>query len=248
VRFGLAAALAIIVSLLGAAQSSAAITEFPLPTSASVPTGIASGPDGNLWVTEPGIDRIARITPAGTVTEFTLPAGREPTDIVAAAGLIFFTERSGDRIGRLDPSAANVQASIVEFIVPGVGSRPTEITVGPDGNLWFVQSGSDQVGQMTPGGVITEHGIQNPVGIASGSDGAIWITDTDGLIARLTTVGVLTNLFRPPAVTGTPPRFGQIVAGPDGALWYVDQALDHVRRITTAGLHSQFAAPAGSTL
>ncbi len=33
---------------------------------------ITTGPDGNLWVTEETADRIARITPAGVVTEFSV--------------------------------------------------------------------------------------------------------------------------------------------------------------------------------
>src|SRR5688500_12717392 len=131
------AALVVLVLLAGAQPSAAAITEFPLPTSSSTPSGITTGPDGNLWVTESSASRIARVTPAGAVTEFILPAGREPLGIAAAGGFVFFTERSGDRIGRLDPSAADIQASITEFVVSGAGSQPTGIATGPDGNLWF---------------------------------------------------------------------------------------------------------------
>src|SRR5688500_14129756 len=118
------------------ASATAAITEFPLPTSASSPAGVAAGPDGNVWVAEPATDRIARVTPAGAVTEFTLVSRREPLEVASAGGLIWFTERNGDRIGRLDPSAPDIQGSITEFIVPGAGSHPTGITAGPDGNLW----------------------------------------------------------------------------------------------------------------
>src|SRR5438105_2827345 len=54
------------------------ITEFPVPTAASGPSGITQHLDGNLWFTEFNADRIGRITPAGVVTEFTLPAGSGP--------------------------------------------------------------------------------------------------------------------------------------------------------------------------
>ena len=41
-----------------------------MPTAGSRPFGITTGPDGNLWFTEYGGDKIGRITPSGTITEF----------------------------------------------------------------------------------------------------------------------------------------------------------------------------------
>jgi virginiamycin B lyase len=39
-----------------------AITEFTIPTASSSPEGIVSGPDGNLWYTEHGGNKIGRIS------------------------------------------------------------------------------------------------------------------------------------------------------------------------------------------
>ena len=72
-------------------------------------------------------------------------------------GFVWFTEVDGNRIGQLDPSAGNVQASIVEFAVPTAASKPTSITAGPDGNAWFTEAAGDKIGRITPGGVITEY-------------------------------------------------------------------------------------------
>ena len=53
-----------------------AVTEFTAGiTPGSVPEGITAGPDGNLWFTEINGNQIGRITPGGTVTEFS-PASR----------------------------------------------------------------------------------------------------------------------------------------------------------------------------
>ena len=51
------------------------------------PDRIVAGPDGNLWFTEFAQDRIARMTPGGTVTEFPLGLGRgrEPLAIAPVA-------------------------------------------------------------------------------------------------------------------------------------------------------------------
>src|SRR5262250_830471 len=50
------------------------VTEFPIPDTVTPrPEGITRGPDGNLWFAETLADRIGRITPAGVVTQFSLP-------------------------------------------------------------------------------------------------------------------------------------------------------------------------------
>jgi streptogramin lyase len=65
-------ALAMTVLLLASARTAAAqaITEFPIRTAAA---SIVAGPDGALWFTGEGQNKIGRITTAGTVTEFLIP-------------------------------------------------------------------------------------------------------------------------------------------------------------------------------
>ncbi len=247
--------LGVLLALAIAQPATAAISEFALPAG-SVPTGITVGQDGNLWAVESAASRVVRITPAGAITEFTLPAGREPFQIAPAGGFLWFTERNGDRIGRLNPTAGSdvaVQASIAEFIVPGVGSEPTGITGGPDGLAWFTQAGSDEIGRITGVGTITEFVVPGagsaPTGIASGPDGALWFTEAGSAqVGRITTAGAVTNEFSVPTLEPSATRLGAITQGPDGALWFVDEGLDHVRRITTSGGHTQFPGPAGSGL
>ncbi len=42
------------------------------------PDGVAAGPDGNMWFTNNGNNSIGRITPSGTVTNFTGPTHQQP--------------------------------------------------------------------------------------------------------------------------------------------------------------------------
>src|SRR5208337_2211810 len=132
-----------------------AISEVAIPTLNSVPAGITAGPDGNLWFTEFSGDRIGRITPGGTVTEFStgITPNSDPDEITAGPdGNLWFTEASGDRIGRITPGG-----TVTEFsagITPN--SEPRGITAGPDGNLWFTEASGDRIGRITPGGTVTE--------------------------------------------------------------------------------------------
>ena len=47
---------------IGRITTAGAITEYPIPTAASTPYGIAAGPDGGLWFTQAGGNKIGRIT------------------------------------------------------------------------------------------------------------------------------------------------------------------------------------------
>jgi len=74
----------------------------PLRTANSGPAGITLGPDGNLWFTEHAANRIGRITPLGTVTEFALPHAGGPAGIATGPdGNLYIAENSGDRIDRM---------------------------------------------------------------------------------------------------------------------------------------------------
>jgi len=146
--------------------------------------------------------------------------------------------------------------------------EPAGITKGPDGNLWFTESGSGRIGRMTPAGVVTEFAVPKvpapagsppgtpatppPLGaITIGPDGALWFTGVPGEIGRITTAGVVTEFAVPavpppagsPAGTATTPAsISAITAGPDGALWFTGVP-GAVGRITTSGVVTEFAVP-----
>ena len=71
-----------------------------------------------------------------------------------------------------------------EFPIPTASSRPTGITAGPDGNLWFTEFNGNKIGRITPAGVITEFPIPSaggtPFGITAGPDGNLWFTEYFG--------------------------------------------------------------------
>jgi streptogramin lyase len=61
---------------IGRVTPSGAITEFTQGLSESLPVDIATGEDGNLWVSQAMPGGIARVTPGGAITEFS--AGLNP--------------------------------------------------------------------------------------------------------------------------------------------------------------------------
>jgi len=224
------AALAVLAVGLGALQVIAAepvsaapgdITEFAL-SSGNSPVRITAGTDGNLWFTEHKADPIGRITPTGTITEFTtgITPDSRPTMITAGPdGNLWFTESVADRIGRITPTGA-----VTEYttgITPD--SVPDGITTGPDGNLWFTEAVANRIGRITPTGTVTEYttGIapgSSPTAITAGPDGNLWFTETvTDRIGRITPTGTVTE-FAAGITAGGGPL--DITAGPDGNVWF----------------------------
>src|SRR5690348_10190780 len=121
------------------------VTELPIPsTTTPRPEGITRGPDGNLWFTETLADRIGRITPAGVVTQFSLPFLSAPAEITAGPdGNLWFTESGSSRIGRI--TTAGVITEFSAGLTPN--SRPVGITRVPDGNLWFTEAQANKIGR-----------------------------------------------------------------------------------------------------
>ncbi len=123
------------------------IAEFTVPTSSSGPAVILPGPDRNLWFTEHDGNKIGRISPQGSITEFVLPSKGDPGEITEGPdGNIWFTEYDGNKIGRISSSGV-----ITEFTVPTSGGRPDGITAGPDGKLWFTERDGNKIGTINPG-------------------------------------------------------------------------------------------------
>jgi len=104
------------------------------------------GHDGNLWFTENGLSRVARITLGGEVTEFSagITPGSEPRGITAGPdGNVWFTEEVGNRIGRITPAGV-----VTEFPTGRPGSfGALSIAAGPDGDLWY--TGGNHIGRVS---------------------------------------------------------------------------------------------------
>jgi streptogramin lyase len=134
--------------------------------------------------------------------------------------------------------------SFSEVPIPTPNSQPIQITAGPDGNLWFTESGLGRIGHITTGGAITELALPNsssrPVGITSGPDGNLWFAEQNARqIGRLTPDGSLTE-FAIPTANSQPTG---ITAGPDGNLWFAEFQGNKIGRITPDGAITEFAVP-----
>jgi streptogramin lyase len=228
---------------LATGAGATSITEFNPLIATSGPTGIAAGPDGNLWFTEYYGNRVGRITVAGVATDWSTGSGissdSAPMGIAAGVdGNLWFAEYLHSRIGRITPAATATEFS--SGISPA--SLPRGIAAGPDGNLWFTEQGTNSIGRITPTGAVAEFSAglsaaSRPYGIVAGPDGNLWFTEYDGKrIGRITPAGVVTEFAA--GINGLPDG---IAAGSDGNLWFTEFYGDRIGRITPAGVVTEFS-------
>lgn len=223
------------------------LTEFPL-AAGSLPTGIVSGPDGNLWFTEePG--RIGRMRPNGTYTEFAVTAGSKPLQIVVGPDSnLWFSEPQASKIGRITTTGAikefDLGCSTVGFI-----------TSGPHNSLWFPElcAGVEMIAEMktlgAAAGTITSHSFpdgtpRGPVAIATGADGNVWFAEvTQNAVGRLNvTTGAITEF----AIRGAMSNLMRVARGPDDNIWFAFGAT--IGRITAEETVEEFVMPDTSTV
>ena len=139
---------------------------------------------------------------------------------------------------------------VIDYSSPSINS-PEDITVGPDGALWFANARGGygtlgSIGRITASGVVTNYtdpSINEPLSITVGPDGALWFTNFgNNSIGRITTGGAITN-FTATGLTINDPD--DITTGPDGALWFTNYGGDAIGRITTSGSITDYTGGAG---
>ncbi len=156
----------------------------------------------------------------GKVTEYPIPTfGSVPYGIAAGPdGFLWFTEVTGNNIGRLDPS----NGKILEFAVPTSAANPYAIAVGPDGNLWFTEYLSQKIGVLSTTGLFLNEfklpaGLATPTGIRPGQDGAMWFVEKDRNVLGRISLSRLIDEF--PIQPDNSQPF-DLVAAQDGTIWF----------------------------
>ena len=201
------AVIAAVLAVLWAPAAAAprdGITEYQLPSGpvTGVPaglTGIAAGPDGNMWFTEENANLIGRITPAGR--HHRIPRAYCRQSSVWDCGwpgrqLVVHRElREEDRADH--PGRRH-------YRVPPARCQPAVRDCGRPGWQPVVHPlGRDRADHPDRGRhrVPPARRRQAPLGIAAGPDGNLWFTEaaTGNRIGRITPTGTITEYPLPTA-------------------------------------------------
>jgi streptogramin lyase len=229
----IAAAIAAVL----AAQASAAPKvdgEFSIQNGVATDNDIVEGPDGNMWVTlegTQGTNGVARITPAGNVTEFPLANSSYGIAVGPDDNLWVSTTIGVIKVPPNDPSSATPY---------NVGlSNGRGIVAGPDDKMWV--AGTDQLVSFdvnNPEGSADSTAIPGlaPHGMSVGSDGLLWIADGNGKVFSATAADTPTVTPHDIQINGAGGA-QDVAAGPNGQVAYAAPTTDPqtVGRISPGG-------------
>lgn len=162
------------------------VKHFPLNDTPSVRLArLAVAPDGAAWFAEETGYSISRLKD-GVLTRHVYESARGgPYGVtVASDGTVWATLQSGDQLLRITPDGA-----MTAYDVPRPAAVPSDVAVGPDGAVWFLEFRADAVGRFKDE-VFREFPVGDKSAGLSGlvvtADGTVWFGMLRrGKIARL---------------------------------------------------------------
>lgn len=158
------------------------------------PMGIAAGPEGKLWITDPGNNRIqawqiptylpSAIGSFGSYGIAAVGKMRHPSDVaVDASGNYLIADMTNGRIDIFNSAGVATRAINGEASL----NRPSALALDPKGNIWVADAGNNRLVELSESGSLvrtvgslgTANGLlHNPEGVAVDAQGNVWVADT----------------------------------------------------------------------
>lgn len=214
------------------------VNQFDARTDAGIISGLAVGPDGNLWYTDPIGNNVERLTPAGTVTTYPLANGTGPGNIAPGPDEdLWFTENFWS--GRVGSTIAKITtAGIVSAYPLATNAGPNAVAASSSvvgaGNLWFTEAGTNKIGKITTtaGDLCTQDSVPTAnaglFDITESPDGRHWFTEYNGnKIGKVDIGGEITEY--PIPTVGAQPE--GITATTDGKIWFTEAGSNKIGMI-----------------
>lgn len=226
------------------------IREYEVPTLKSRPHDPAFAPDGSLWYTGQGVNKLGRLDPkTGEFKEYQLKTPTSgPHGLVADKdGDIWFTAISGGYVGKLNPKTGE----ITEYR-PSDGTEidPHTPVFDHDGILWFTNEETNYIGRLNPktGKMTltqtpTPHAV--PYGIVILQNNAPFFCEFGtNKLATIDPKTMTIHEYPLPAASARPRR---IALAPDGTIFYTDYARGYLGHFDPAEgkLLKEWSSPGG---
>jgi virginiamycin B lyase len=223
---------------------------------AAGPIDLVAGPNGSMYWTTPA--QVQRRAANGGVTSQTVSSPPTAYAIATTADRLLYTRivtfGGSDYFASLVNTQLDltVPGTVTSGLVPGTATSPrlTDVTLGPDGKLWFtVYESASILRRPVSGAPDLKNDLAAgslPYRIAVGPDGAMWFTEYGAnRIGRISVAGVVTEYDLPRPNSGPT----DIVAGPDGALWFTEYNPqgNAIGRITTDGKITEYPVPTAAS-
>ena len=235
-----------------------ALKQFKVPTADSQPRAITNGSDGNRWFTE-GTEftnappKIARITPAGDITEFApeVVDGCNQciiTDIAQGPGGILYITSNDPTLMRFNVATQSFEAPVQ---MPNTSALGGNLAVSA-ADVWITDFNNDVVWRYhLSNGQFTSFPVSDPGDVAVDAAGNAWFTQPGDVNAPGTsnigridaTSGAVTTTPTTDGTTTVAPR--SVAVASDGQVWFtarfVPQAVGRLNPAT--GVVTIFPTP-----
>ena len=221
---------------LGSAATAAPIgglKQFKVPTANSQPRAITNGSDGNRWFTE-GTEftaapaKIARITPAGVVTEFAAGVadgcnGCIISDIAQGPGGLLYITSNDPTLMRFNVATQTFAAPVQ---MPNTSALGGDLAVSAT-DAWITDFNNDVVWRYRlANGQFTSSPASDPADVAVDAAGNAWFTEPGDVNAPGTSnigridaaTGAVARTAASDGITTVAPRGITVAAG--GQVWF----------------------------
>jgi streptogramin lyase/plastocyanin len=218
----------------------------------SRPVGLAAARDA-IWIAASYDNKILRFDRAThEVRELAIDAENAWPFVVAVGpdGSVWFSQRAGGRIGRLDPASGTFR----HYELPTPNSGPAGLALDPStGHVWLTESYADRIARLDPAtGAVTEFTmsekstglVSGPAGIAVDRGGGVWFAKLEGKLGHIARGASTITLIDTPAHARRP---AGVAVDPRGDVWLV--ALDGnclLRYEPRVERFTSYALPTGS--
>ena len=227
------------------------IKEYEVPTPKSRPHDPALAPDGSLWYTGQGANKLGRLDPkTGEFKEYPLKTpGSGPHGLVADKdGNIWFTAIGGGYVGKLDPKSGE----IAEYR-PADGTKidPHTPAFGHDGILWFTNEETNYIGRLDPKSgkmtlakVPTAHAVPYGIVILPNNTPIFCEFGTN----KLGTIDPQSMTIREYTLANAGARPRRLALAPEGTIFYTDYARGYLGHFDplSGKLLKEWASPGGA--
>lgn len=199
-----------------------------------VPSGLAVGPDGSVYIVESVGQRVRRVDASGIITT------------VAGTGTPGFSGDGGPATSAMlsDPNGVAVASDGTLYIADRSNHRIRRVDAN---GIITTVAGTGAYGFSGDGGPATLAKLDQPFGVALGADGSLYIADEgNDRIRRVGPDGIITTVAGPgvggvlgdggPATQADLSQPWRVAVGPDGSLYIMDRFNFRVRRVGTDGI------------
>ncbi|HWY02170.1 MAG TPA: hypothetical protein VNX60_00775 [Candidatus Acidoferrum sp.] len=203
------------------------IQEYEVPTPKSRPHDPALAPDGSLWYTGQGANKLGRLDPkTGVFKEYGLKTPNSgPHGLVADKdGDIWFTAISAGYVGKLNPKTGEIAEYRADN---GTEIDPHTPVFDHDGILWFTNQETNYIGRLDPkSGKMTLAKVPTPHAVPYGivilpNNTPIFCEFGANKLASIDPHTMTIHEYTLPAASARPRR---IALAPDGTIYYTDYA------------------------